>query len=195
MKAIQIFLFFVLGLSFSANAQTAWVFDKSHTTIGFEVTHLVITTVDGKFKSFDGTVTTKGDSFEGAQIDFTTDVASITTENEKRDAHLRSDDFFNAEKYPKMTFKSVAMKKVSGSKYKLVGDLTIRDKTKRVELDVVFNGTVKDPWGNTKAGFRITGEINRFDFDLKWNTVMEAGGAVVSKDVAFDINVQLQKKS
>ncbi len=195
MKAIYLFLFFAFGLAASANAQSTWVFDKSHTTIGFEVTHLVITTVDGKFTAFDGTVQTKGDSFEGASIEFTADVASLTTDNEKRDAHLRSDDFFNAEKYPKMIFKSVSMKKVAGSKYKLLGDLTIRDKTKRVELDVVFNGTVKDPWGNTKAGFRLSGSINRFDYDLKWNTMMEAGGAVVSKDVDFNINVQLQKKS
>ncbi|MBE0642461.1 MAG: YceI family protein [Bacteroidetes bacterium] len=195
MHTTALFLFLTLGLVFSSSAQTTWTFDKAHTTIGFEVTHLVITTVDGKFKSFEGNVTTKGDSFEDAKVDFTVDVASITTDNDKRDTHLRSDDFFNAEKYPKMTFKSVSMKNVSGKKYKLVGDLTIRDKTRRVELDAVLNGTVKDPWGNTKAGFRLTGEINRFDYDLKWNTLMEAGGAVVSKDVQFNINVQLQKKS
>lgn len=195
MKTIQLFLIFAFALTFSASAQTAWTFDKAHTTIGFEVTHLVITTVDGKFTSFDGTITTKGDSFEGAQVNFTADVASISTENEKRDIHLKSDDFFNAEKYPKMIFKSISMKKTGNKTFKLTGDLTIRDKTKRVTLDVVHNGTIKDPWGNTKAGFKLTGTINRFDYDLKWNTLMEAGGAVVSKEVDFNINIQLQKQS
>lgn len=195
MKTLQIFLLLVLGLAVSTNAQTTWTFDKAHSTIGFEVTHLVISSVDGKFRTFDGTITTKGESFEGAQVNFTADVASITTENEKRDTHLRSDDFFNAEKYPKLTFKGTSMKKAGKNKFKLTGDLTMRDKTKRVVLDVVYNGTVKDPWGNTKAGFRISGEINRFDFDLKWNNVMEAGGAVVSKEVRFNINVELQKQS
>lgn len=195
MKKFPLFLLLVLGFVFPAAAQTTWTFDKSHTTIGFEVTHLVITTVDGKFKEFDGTVTTKGDAFDGATIEFTADAASIDTENEKRDEHLKSDDFFNAEKYPKLTFKSTSMKKTGKNKYKLTGDLTIRDKTKRVTLDVIYNGTTKDPWGNTKAGFKLRGKINRFDYDLKWNTMTEAGGAVVGKQVDFNINIQLVKKS
>lgn len=194
MKIFSLFLLFAFGFVFPAGAQTTWTFDKAHTTIGFEVTHLVITTVDGKFKEFDGSVTTKGDSFDGAQIEFTADVASIDTENEKRDAHLKSDDFFNAEKYPKLVFKSTSMKKTGKNKYKLTGDLTIRDKTKRVNLDVTYNGTTKDPWGNTKAGFKLRGTVNRFDYDLKWNTMTEAGGAVVGKDVDFNINIQLVKK-
>lgn len=193
MKSISLFLLFAFAFASTSVAQTTWSFDKSHTTIGFEVTHLVITTVDGKFRSYEGTVTTKGDSFEDAKVDFTADIASIDTENEKRDEHLKSDDFFNAEKYPKLVFKGTSMKKTGKDTYKLTGDLTIRDKTKRVTLDVKHNGTVKDPWGNTKAGFRITGSINRFDYDLKWNTLTEAGGAVVGKEVDFDINIQLKK--
>jgi polyisoprenoid-binding protein YceI len=194
MKTVQVFLLLAFGFVFSASAQTTWTFDKSHTTIGFEVTHLVITTVDGKFRDYEGTVTTKGDSFDGAQVDFNADIASIDTDNEKRDAHLKSDDFFNAEKFPKMTFKGTSMKKSGKNTYKLTGDLTIRDKTRKVTLDVVHNGTVQDPWGNTKAGFKLTGAIDRFDYDLKWNTMTEAGGAVVGKEVRFDINVQLVKK-
>jgi polyisoprenoid-binding protein YceI len=184
---------FLIALAFSANAQTNWTFDKSHTNIGFNVTHLVISEVDGFFRSFDGTISTKGDSFENANVQFTVDIASIDTDNEKRDQHLKGDDFFNAEKYPKMSFKSTSMKKTGKNTYKLIGDLTIRDKTKRVELDVKHNGTVKDPWGNTKAGFKITGKINRFDYELKWNTLTEAGGAVVGKDVRLNLNVQLKK--
>jgi polyisoprenoid-binding protein YceI len=186
---------FLIALAFSATAQTNWSFDKSHTNIGFNVTHLVISEVDGFFKSFEGSVTTKGDSFENATVQFTVDIASIDTDNEKRDQHLKSDDFFNAEKYPKMTFKSTSMKKAGKNTYKLTGDLTIRDKTKRVELDVKHNGTVKDPWGNTKAGFKITGKINRFDYELKWNTLTEAGGAVVGRDVRLNLNVQLKKEA
>ena len=193
MKSISLFLLFAFAFASTSVAQTTWSFDKSHTTIGFEVTHLVITTVDGKFRSYEGTVTTKGDSFEDAKVDFTADIASIDTENEKRDEHLKSDDFFNAEKYPKLVFKGTSMKKTGKDTYKLTGDLTIRNKTKRVTLDVKHNGTVKDPWGNTKAGFRITRSINRFDYDLKWNTLTEAGGAVVGKEVDFDINIQLKK--
>lgn len=194
MKTIRYILLLAIGFVFTASAQTTWTIDQAHSTIGFEVTHLVISSADGKFKSFEGTITTKGDSFDGAQIDFSADVASISTENEKRDEHLKADEFFNAEKYPKLTFKGTSMKKTGKNKYKLTGDLTIRDKTKRVKLDVVHNGTITDPWGNTKAGFKITGAINRFDYDLKWNTMTEAGGAVVGKEVRFNINIELQKQ-
>lgn len=178
-----------------SSAQTTWNFDKSHTSIGFNVTHLLITTVEGRFKEFNGTIVTKGDSFENAEVDFWADVASIDTDNEKRDAHLKSDDFFNAEKYPKLIFKGKSMKKTGENRYKLTGDLTIRDVTKSVTLDVQYKGMTKDPWGNTKAGFRISGELNRFDYNLKWNTVTEAGGAVVSKEVELVVNVQLVKAS
>jgi polyisoprenoid-binding protein YceI len=181
-------------MSFSMHAQTSWTFDKAHTEVGFNVTHLVISEVDGRFASYEGAVTTKGDDFSNAQVNFTVDIASIDTDNEKRDMHLKSDDFFNAEKYPKMTFKGRSMKKTGKDTYKLVGDLTIRDKTRQIELDVKHNGTVKDPWGNIKAGFKMSGVLNRFDYDLKWNTLTEMGGAVVGKEVRLDINVQLQKK-
>ncbi len=187
----------VLAFAFTltASAQTTWSFDQSHTDIGFEVTHLVITDVEGSFKDYEGTVSTKGDGFENADIAFTIDINSIDTENEKRDAHLKSDDFFNAEKHPKMTFKSTSMKKTGENTYKLKGNLTIRGTTKPIELDVTHNGTVKDPWGNTKAGFRISGELNRFDYGLKWNKMTELGGAVVGKEVRLDIDVQLMKQA
>jgi len=187
----------VLAFAFTltASAQTTWSFDQSHTDIGFEVTHLVITDVEGSFKDYEGTVSTKGNGFENADIAFTIDINSIDTENEKRDAHLKSDDFFNAEKHPKMTFKSTSMKKTGENTYKLKGNLTIRGTTKPIELDVTHNGTVKDPWGNTKAGFRISGELNRFDYGLKWNKMTELGGAVVGKEVRLDIDVQLMKQA
>ncbi len=182
-------------LSPSLLAQTTWTVDKTHSKVGFSVTHLVITDVEGYFKNYDATITTNGDDLTTANIDFTINTNSIFTDNNDRDNHLRSDDFFNAEKYPQMAFKGKSMKKVGDKKFKLVGDLTIRDVTKQVELDVKFNGTVKDPWGNTKAGFKVTGEINRFDYNLKWNKAIESGSLVVGKDVELIIDLQLIKKS
>lgn len=177
------------------NAGTKWTVDKSHSKVEFSVTHLVISEVTGSFKNFDVNVEAPGNDFSDAQIDFTADVNSIFTDNDQRDTHLKSDDFFNAEKYPKMTFKGTSMKKVGKNKYKLTGDLTIRSTTKKIVLDVVYNGTVKDPWGNTKAGFKISGKLNRFDYGLKWNSLIETGGAVVGKEVTITINLELQKQA
>jgi polyisoprenoid-binding protein YceI len=174
----------------NADAQTKWNVDKSHSNVKFTVTHLVISEVDGAFKSFDGTMTASKPDFTDAQIEFSVDIASVNTDNEKRDEHLKADDFFNAEKFPKMTFKSVSMKKLTGNKYELTGDLTIRDITKRVKFSATYGGTVKDPWGNTKAGFKATTTIDRLVYGLKWNSMMEAGGAVVGKDVVININAE-----
>ena len=174
----------------NADAQTKWNIDNSHSNVKFTVTHLVISEVDGAFKSFDGTMTASKPDFTDAQIEFSVDIASVNTDNEKRDEHLKADDFFNAEKFPKMTFKSVSMKKLTGNKYELTGDLKIRDITKRVKFSVTYGGTVKDPWGNTKAGFKATTTIDRLAYGLKWNSMMEAGGAVVGKDVVININAE-----
>ena len=192
MKKAVFAVLLVLGFTL-VNAQTKWNIDKSHSNVGFSVTHLVISEVTGQFKSFNADIETKNDDFTDAKINFTIDVASISTENEGRDKHLKSDDFFNAEKFPKITFVGKSFKKVDGKKYKLVGDFTIRDVTKQITLDVIFNGTVKDPWGNTKAGFKISGELNRMDYNVKWNNLIEAGGAVVSKEVAINVNLELNK--
>lgn len=189
------FIALFLAVPFLLNAQdTRWAFDKAHSEVKFIVSHMVIADVTGRFNDFDGTIITKGDNFENAKIDFTVRVKSINTDNEKRDEHLRSDDFFNAEKFPTMTFKSKSMKKSGKNKYKLVGDLTIRDVTKQVTLDVEYRGMVNDPWGNTKAGFRIKGKINRFDFGLKWNNLLEGGGLIVGKDVEILCNIELNKQ-
>lgn len=195
MKKVNLLAALLIFTATAISAQTNWGIDKSHSKVGFSVSHLVITDVDGFFKEYDAKVTTNGDDFSTANIDFSVNTGSIFTDNEGRDKHLRSDDFFNAEKFPHMTFKGKSMKKVSDNKYKLVGDLTIRDVTKEVELDVKYNGMVKDPWGNTKAGFKVTGEINRFDYNLKWNTAIETGSLVVGKEVELIIDLQLVKKS
>lgn len=176
-----------------AEAST-WGVDVSHTNINFSVSHMVISETTGKFKAFEGSVESPSSDFNNAKISFTVDVNSINTDDEKRDGHLKSDDFFNAEKFPKMTFTSKSFKKVGGNKYKLVGDMTIRDVTKPVTFDVVYGGTVKDPWGNTKAGFKLAGKINRKEYGLKWTAALEAGGAVVGDEVSINANIELAKK-
>lgn len=169
---------------------TKWAIDTAHSEINFKVKHLVISTVTGKFKIFDASVETDNEDFEDARITFEADVSSIDTNNTDRDAHLKSDDFFNAEEHPKLTFESTSFKHLGEGQYKLLGNLTIRGNTKPVELDAVYGGTVTDPYGNTKAGFEVTGKINRKEFGLKWNGVTEAGNLVVSEDVKLDLNVQ-----
>jgi len=190
LTAVALFVTFL-----SINAQTKWNIDKAHSKVMFSVTHLVISEVTGEFKDFTGSIESSKDDFTDAKIDFTVLVNSVNTDSEQRDKHLKSDDFFNAEKYPQITFKGKSLKKVKGNNYKLTGDFTIRDVTKQVTLDVVYNGSVKDPWGNTKAGFKIIGNIDRFDYNLKWNSLIETGGAVVGKTVTMTINLELQKAS
>jgi len=166
-------------------AKTKWAIDPAHSEIGFKVKHMMISTVSGQFEKFDASAETEGDNFATASVEVKMDIDSISTKNSDRDAHLKSDDFFNAEKYPQMTFVS---KSFDGEK--LTGDLTIRDISKEVELDVEFNGIAVDPYGQTKAGFELTGEINRKEFGLKWDAVTEAGNIVVSDKVKLVIGVQ-----
>lgn len=173
------YVLLLLLFSIPVFAQTAtWKFDPAHSQVQFSVTHLVISEVTGNFRKFDGDVKTNGDDFTNANINFTIDVSSINTDNEKRDTHLKSDDFFNAEKFPKIQFIGKSLKKTGSNKYKLIGDFTIRDVTKQIELDVIATGTTK-AWGQLHAGFKIKGTINRFDYNLKWNSLIETGGAIV----------------
>lgn len=172
---------------------TTWGIDTMHSEIQFKVRHMMISTVTGQFNEFEGRLITETEDLEGASIYFSADINSINTNNAQRDAHLKSDDFFNADAYPKLEFISKSFTKVSDGKYKLVGDMTIRDNTKTIELDVDYFGQMVDPYGNTKAGFEINGSISRKAFGLKWNAVTEAGGVVVSDDVKLHLNVQLAK--
>ena len=182
----------------AAIAQTTWKVDGSHSKLGFSVTHAMVSETEGKFKVFDGTATSKDIDFTDSKIDFTADVSSINTEDEKRDGHLKSPDFFDAEKFPKITFKSTSMKKNTkggATSYLLEGDLTMHGVTKKVSLLAIgASNAVKDPWGNTKYGFKVTGTINRKDFGLKWNAALEAGGVLVSEDVKLDINIELNQQ-
>ncbi len=169
-----------------------WVVDPTHSTIGFSVKHLMMTTVRGEFEKYTIDVTTQGEDFMTAVIAFAAETASVNTRNEGRDTHLRSDDFFNAEAHPAITFKPTKFENVdSDGSYELYGDLTIRDVTKNIKLDVEFGGVMKDPWGNAKAGFTINGKINRTDFKLNWNAALETGGVLVSEDVRINCEIQL----
>lgn len=174
----------------AVSAAAKWNVDASHSTVKFAVTHLTVSEVEGTFKVFSGNIDAPSADFAGAKINFDVDVNSINTDNEMRDKHLKSDDFFNAEKFPKMKFTSTAFKKVKGNNYVLEGDLTIRDITKKVSFAVVYGGTVKDPWGNIKAGFKATGKISRKAYNLKWNTLTEAGGAVVGDEVRMTLSLE-----
>lgn len=181
-------------ISGHAGAQSKWTLDNSHSNVKFTVTHLVISEVDGYFKSFAGSMSATKADFSDAKIDFTVDVNSVNTDNDMRDKHLAGDDFFNAEKFPQMKFTSISFKKITDKKYELTGNLTIRDVTKKVKFDVVYGGTTNDPWGNTKSGFKATTTINRLEYGLKWNTLTEAGGAVVGSDVEIKINAEFSKE-
>lgn len=169
---------------------TNWAIDTTHSEISFKVKHMMISTVTGHFLDFTATAKTDGDSFENASIEFSAKTASVNTKNADRDAHLKSDDFFNSEKFPEMKFVSKSFK---GNK--LVGDLTIRDITKEITMDATFNGVAVDPYGQTKAGFEIQGEINRKDFNLTWSAVTEAGSIVVSDKVKLVVDVQFIKQA
>ncbi len=173
-------------------ATKKWVIDPSHSEVQFKVKHLMITNVTGSFDIFQADVETEEENFLKAKISFTADVNSISTGNEQRDGHLKGADFFDATTYPQLKFTATKFENVDNDgSYELYGDLTIRDITKNVKLDVEFGGVVKDPYGNTKAGFTINGKINRKDFGLHWNALTEAGGVVVSDEVRIACEIQL----
>ncbi|MCH8318906.1 MAG: YceI family protein [Bacteroidetes bacterium] len=183
----------LIVLSVSAQ-KTKWAFDKAHSKIQFDVSHMVISEVSGQFQDYEGTVLADKADFSDAKIEFSIDVKSIDTDNEKRDGHLRSADFFDADKYPKITFKSKSIKKAGDNKYKLTGELTMHGVTKTVTLDMKYGGTAKDSYGNIKAGFKITGTIDRTDFGLKYNSVMESGGLLIGEEITIICKVELLKQ-
>jgi polyisoprenoid-binding protein YceI len=169
--------------------------DPAHSEISFKIKHLMITNVTGSFTKFEGTMESSKDDFTDAQIHFEADTESITTHNEQRDAHLRSAEFFDAEKNPKLTFDSTSVKKDDEDNYKLLGNLTMHGITKPVTLNVELMGVNKDPWGQTKVGFEVTGKLSRKEFDLTWNAALEGGGVLVGDEVKLHMSVQLIKQA
>ena len=187
----------VVAISLSAKAQTNWNVDASHSKLGFSVTHMMVSETEGKFKIYEGKVSSKSDiDFTDASIDFKIDVNSINTDDEKRDGHLKSPDFFDVATYPNMIFKSTSMKanpKIKNS-YILIGDLTMHGVTKKVTLTAIgASKIVKDPYGMMHYAFKVMGKINRIDFGLKYNAVLEAGGVALSEEVKIDCTIEITK--
>lgn len=187
-------LFAGLSLSAASFAQSAWTLDKSHSSVNFSITHMVVSEVDGSFKDFSADVKSDKADFSDLSVAFTIQTKSVNTDDEKRDGHLKSADFFDAEKYPAITFKSTSIKKISDKKYELEGELTMHGVTKKVKWELKYNGTIKDPYGNNRAGFKATTTINRKDFGVSWNKTLDAGGLALSDEVSISVNVELTKK-
>ncbi len=195
-QILSIVAILVLGVS-GAMAQTTWKVDKGHSNVKFAVTHMVVSEVEGSFKMFDGSLVASKADLSDAVVNFSVDVNSVNTDNERRDGHLKGDDFFSAEKFPQMKFASKSMKPLGGNKYALTGDLTIRDVTKTVTFDVTFGGQIptKNQQGevSAKAGFKAKTTIDRLAFGLKWDRALETGNLVVGKDVDVTILVEMDK--
>jgi len=172
---------------------TTWKIDPAHSEINFKVKHLVVSTVTGHFGKFDASIESGKEDFSDAKINFEADINSTDTKNEQRDGHLKSADFFDAEKYPKMTFISKSIKTISDHEMQVIGNLTLRGVTKEITLDVIYNGTVAGFGGTEVAGFEVRGKVNRFDFGLQWNALTEAGGVVVSNEVKIEILAEFNK--
>jgi polyisoprenoid-binding protein YceI len=178
----------------TTNNTTVWTLDPTHAEVGFAVRHLMISTVRGRFGAPSGTVTIDERDPRTAKVDVAIDVSSIDTRQEQRDGHLRSPDFFDVERFPAMRFVSKRIEGDLTDEFTIVGDLTIRDVTREVTLDVTAEGRGMDPWGNERAGFSAKAKINRGEFGLTWNQALETGGVVVSDEVKLSIDVELVKQ-
>ena len=178
----------------TTDIRTTWAIDPTHSELLFKVKHLMITNVKGEFRSFNASLESIGTDFSKAKVTATIDADSIFTNNTDRDNHLKSADFFDVENHKELTFEGTSFTKLDDDNYQLKGDLTIKGVTKEINLDVEFGGIAKDPWGAEKAGFSISGKINRKDWGLNWNAALEAGGVMVSDEVRINGEVQFVKQ-
>ena len=175
-------------------AKSNWAIDPTHSEIGFKVKHMMFTNVSGKFNVFESKIENDEEHFETSKISFSADVNSVDTNNQDRDNHLRSADFFDIENFQKLTFNSTSIKKLDEGEYQITGDLTIKDVTKSIVLETEYSGLMKDPWGNTKIGLSITGKINRKEFGLTWNSALETGGVLVGEEIKLAAEIQFVKE-
>jgi polyisoprenoid-binding protein YceI len=175
-------------------AKTKWLSDPMHSELQFKIKHLMISNVSGSLKNFHAEVETEGEDFSTAKIDLTAQMDSISTNNEQRDSHLRNSDFFEVEKYPELLFKSTKIEKVDSDTFVLLGALTMKGITKPVKLNVEFNGATKDPWGGERAGFMISGKINRTDWGVNFNSILETGGVALGEEVRINSEIELVKQ-
>lgn len=196
MRIKYLFLTTVFTLIFISHSLAGdnYVIDPVHSKVGFSVRHFVISNVEGRFKDFSGTISYDEKDIANSWVKVTIKVASISTDNEKRDSHLKSPDFFDAEKYPEITFVSNKIIQ-SNDGYVAVGDLTMRGVTKEIEVPFVIHGTVKDPWGNTRLGAEANLSLNRMDYGIKWNNKLEGGGLVVGEEVKINLSIEAIKQN
>lgn len=186
------FTVIALALMLTAGMTQAatWSFDKAHSSVGFSVRHMVISRTIGNFDDFEGVMEFDGENVASGTVELTVQMASIDTDDEKRDGHLKTGDFFDVEKYPTMTFKSTKISNVKGSSFQMVGILTLKGVSKEVTFDCEFNGTLVDPWGNTRAGFSAETEINRQDFNVSFSKILDNGGLMVSDMVTINLEME-----
>lgn len=170
---------------------TTWVIDPLHSEVFFKIRHLVISTVTGSFKKFEGSIITEGTDFSNAKVAIVIDVNSIDTNQPQRDEHLQNGDFFDAALYPQINFESASFVNTGGSTYKMSGNLTLRGVTKPIELTVEYGGSEKDGQGNLKHGFEVTGIVNRKEFGMTWNKITDSGGLGLSEDIKLIANIQV----
>lgn len=192
-RRTTVLLLATLMLAASAFAADNWKVDPVHSSVEFKVSHMVVGKVEGKFTDFDGTIDFDGKDLVGGTVTFTVQVNSVNTGNDKRDGHLRSPDFFDVEKYPTMTFTSKKVIPGEGNSFKLIGDLSMKDVTKEVTFDCEFNGTMSDSQGNQRAGFSATTTINRQDYNISWDRVMDTGGLVAGNNVNITLDLEAVK--
>jgi polyisoprenoid-binding protein YceI len=190
--AVSLFAMSIL-ISSGIVAQTKWVVDKTHSHVKFSVAHMVVSEVEGSFKGFDGSLVASKDNLSDAVVTFSVDVESVNTDNANRDKHLKSDDFFNAEKFPKMSFVGKSMKPLGGNKYKLTGDLTMRDVTKTIEFDVTYGGKIQTDQGGYKSGFKARATIDRTQFGVNFTGTLKAGGLAVGNNVDIIVNLEMNQ--
>ena len=175
--------------------RSKWKIEPAHSAIGFKVKHLVVANVRGEFKEYDANIYTRGEDFYSIEIDVRINPASVSTGDVARDAHLRGAEFFDVEVFKEISFRSTGFEKAGGDMYGLYGDLTMKGITKNIRMDVEFDGVIQSPRGDKKAYFMVTGKINRKDWGLTWNAIMESGGMMVSEDIFIKCEIELMKQS
>jgi polyisoprenoid-binding protein YceI len=175
--------------------KTKWILDPTHSELGFKIKHLMISNVSGSLKNFEAEVEMDEEDFSTAQINLSAEMASLNTNNEQRDGHLRTSDFFEVEKYPELKFRSTITEKIDNDSFTLHGELTLKGITHPVKLNIEYNGVTKDPWGGERAGFVVTGKINRSEWGINFNGVLETGGVMLSEEVRINSEIQLVKQA
>jgi polyisoprenoid-binding protein YceI len=175
-------------------ANTKWVLDPTHSELGFKIRHLMITNVSGFFNSFQVEGETRGEDFSTAKIQLRADMNSIHTNNEQRDGHLKNADFFETDKYPEMVFESTRIEKTEGGNFRLYGNLSLKNISRPVQLDVEYSGTTNDPWGGERAGFTVTGKIKRSDWGISFG-LLDAGSTMLADEVKIHSEIQMVKQA